>query len=894
MTWMARIRNWLRGVVQRSSLESEMHAEMQFHIESYADDLVRGGMPPEEALRRARMEFGATEARKEECRASLGLRLWDELRADLRYTMRVLRKTPGFTLVAVATLALGIGANSAIFTLVDAMLLRLVPVRDAKDLMQVRMQKDTVFTNPLWEALRDRQDVFSGMATWGNTQFNLSKGGTVQQAQGLWVSGEYFQTLQVQPAVGRLITAQDDRRGCAPIAVLSYSFWQQHYSGAPNVLGSTISLNSHPYEIVGVAARGFYGLEVGSRFDVAAPLCATAYEDTGRSSLDARSMWWLNIVGRKKPRTTSEQVNARLAALAPSVFGAAVPQNWDAEGQKRFLQMHLQATSAATGISSLRRQFQEPLKVLMMVVGIVLLIACANIASLMLARAAAQEKEIAVRLALGASRMRLVRQLLTHALVLSMAGAAAGVFVARSSTALLLRMISTRNEKVFLDVSPDWRMLAFTAAIAVAAGVLLGVLPAIRSTGVPMTGAMRGATATHSERHSPTRKWIVAGQIAMSMVLLVTAGLFLRSFAKLVTLDPGFDRENVLLVSANLRTTSFKTDQHLAMFDAMEERLAALPGVTAAGRAHITPLSNWAWNDSYRPDIPNPPQGNEALTMVDFISPKYFDAMRMRLLSGRPFTASDSKNAPLVGIVNQTFMRKVMRGLDPIGHYLRSELSDGKLGPPILIVGMVADSKYSDLRQENPPTVFFPLSQVTEPEYQDTFVLRAAVPVNSLRSSVEAAIGSISHEIPLSFTTLSEQVNDTIVQDRLLATLSAFFGSIALLLAMIGLYGTVSYRVTLRRAEFGIRMALGAQVRAIVRLVIVEVAFIVAIGVAAGVAISLLATSALQRLLFGLGPRDAATIALAAVVLAAVALVAAYAPARRAARTDPMIALRCE
>ena len=478
--------------------------------------------------------------------------------------------------------------------------------------------------------------------------------------------------------------------------------------------------------------------------------------------------------------------------------------------------------------------------------------------------------------------------------VLSLAGAAAGVFVSQWAAALILKFLSTRNDSVFLDVSTDWRMLAFTIGVAVGTGVILALLPAMRSTGVPLTGAMRGATATQSERHSPMRKWIVAAQIALSMVLLVTAGLFLRSFVKLVTLDPGFDRDNVLLVSANLRPTHLKPEQQIPVFDALEARLATLPGVTALGRANITPLSRMLWNDEYRSDIPNAPVGKDALAMVDFISPSYFDAMRMHLLSGRGFAASDTKTSTLVAIVNQTFARKLMRSVDPIGHYIHNLEPSGQSGKPTLIVGVVADSKYGSLREENPPTVFFPITQVPEPEQQYTYVIRAAVPVNSLRSAVEAAAANINAEIPLQFTTLSEQVNDTIVQDRLLAALSAFFGSLALLLAMIGLYGTVSYRVTLRRAEFGIRMALGARVQAIVRLVIGEVAYIVAVGVAVGIALSLIATTALQKLLFGLGPRDVVTIALSAVLLGAVALAAAYAPARRAAKVDPMIALRCD
>jgi predicted permease len=500
MTWISRARAWARSLVHRSRFEREMQAEVRFHLESYADDLVRSGVPRDEAARRARVEFGSVEWKKDDVRAALGVRLADDLANDVRYAIRVLRKSPGFTFVTIATLALGIGANTAIFTLMDAALLRLIPVHDATRIYQVRRvgpsgpgRLDGVFTYPLYAALRDRQDVFSSIASWGNTTFNLAHGGAVQNAQGLWVSGSYFGTLEMSPAAGRLIGPADDRSGCAAIAVLSHAFWETRYGGSPAAIGSTIQLDSKPFEIVGVTPNGFTGMDVGYAFDVAAPQCATALYDGGRSRLDRRSWWWLAIVGRLAPGVMPEQAAVRLSAMSPEVAAAAVPPDWDVKYKAPFLAAKLVPAPAGGGIGdSVRSSFQRPLTILMAVVGIVLLIACANVASLLLARGAAQSREIGVRLALGAGRARLIRQYLTHALVLSIAGAAAGMLFAHWTTSLLVNAISTEREPLFFELTPDWRVAGFTAAVALLTSIIFGVLPALRTTRGPLTGSVRG------------------------------------------------------------------------------------------------------------------------------------------------------------------------------------------------------------------------------------------------------------------------------------------------------------------------------------------------------------------------------------------------------------------
>ena len=890
----------LRGLRHNSSAERELSEELEAHRTMLVEEGLLRGHSQEEARRWANATLGNSATIQENVREQSGIALVETLWQDVRYALRVMRKSPGFSAVAVVTLSLGIGANTAIFTLVDALMLRVVPVEQPQELYQVRWlrpqggQPATSLTNALWENLRARQDVFSSVASWAEQEFNLALGGAIQRANGMWVSGEYFGMLGIAPALGRLITTADDQAGCAGVAVLSYDFWKRHYGGAPAAIGSALTLDGHPFTIIGVTAPGFYGLKVGSKFEIAAPNCSTRLLDGDRPRLAERSYWWLRVVGRIKPGLTPQQVSARLGSLSPQVWESALPQDWDKDSQNNFRHRTFFSVPAATGLSDLREGFSRPLTVLMAVVAIVLLIACANVAALMLARATAQQREIAVRMAIGASRVRLIRHLLTHAIVLSAAGAVAGLVIAQWGTALLVATLTTRGRGVFLDLSPDWRVLAFTSGVALVTAVLFGILPAFRSTKVPLTAAMHGATAGDGERTSPLRRWIAALQIALSLVLLVTAGLFLRSFTKLVRLDPGFDRQNVLLVRASLRSTDLKSEQYIATFEAIQEKLRALPGVTAIARSRMTPLQGGQWSNLIFVDSGSFGKAHDD-TLLNGVTPGYFAVMRTSLLSGRDFRAQDRAGTQKVAIINQAFAQLCFSGQDPIGHILRISNDDGTQGPPIEVIGVAADAKYNDLREPMKPIVYFSVAQLTAQQSTlNTFELRTTLPLATMRGAVEAAVSDVSREVPLEFYTLAQQVDDTLVQERLLAMLSGFFGAIALLLTMIGLYGTMSYRMSLRRAEFGIRMALGAQVGAILRLVLREVVLVVMAGLAAGTVISFFATSALQKLLYGLGAHDALTLTGAALLLVLVALLAAIAPARRAARIDPMVALRCE
>ena len=829
---------------------------------------------------------------------------------DVRYAFRIFAKTPIITIVAVLSLALGIGANTAIFSLIDTVMLRLLPVQKPEELQQVLTRSakggtpNSSFTNPLWEQVRDQQDVFSGIFAWSPSQFDLAQGGEAHYAQGLYTSGDYFRTLGVRAAAGRLLSENDDKRACAGAAVLSYGFWQEHYGGAPSAIGQLITLDGFAFQVVGVAAPGFFGVDVGQHFDVAVPICTEAIFGGKNSMLDHRSAWWLRVMGRPKPVISSEQLSARLLVLSPQIFGAATPQNWKLDEQRDFTKRTFVTQPGATGLSYVRRQYESPLKVLMGVVGLVLLIACANIASLMLARSAARRKEIAVRLAVGASRWRLIRQLLTECILLSSIGALLGVLFARWGATLLVRFISTTRDKVFLDLSVDTRMMAFTAAIAILTGLLFGVLPAFRSTKVSLASAMKGGQGDETEgrvRFRPGR-WIVASQVALSLVLLVSAGLFVRSFRNLLTLDAGFDRDNVLLVEMDIHNAHIPADQQAAYCEQILARLQAIPGVLSASQSVVTPISGTQWNDDIIVDGPNAPTGDNALAYMNYITPDYLATLRTPLLAGRNFTEHDSAAAPHVAIINETMARTFFGRENPIGKYFRvPQVTPNKppsVSAPIQIVGLMRDAKYTSMREEILSQAFFPIRQMPEGGpgvfVHPRFEVRTAMQPTLLAGAVQDAAAGINKSISLQFNTLSRQVDDSLTRERLLATLSGFFGGLALLLAMIGLYGVLAYIVTQRQKEIGIRMALGAEASSILRLVFRDVALLLLAGIPAGLVIAAFCSRFVQKMLFNLPPRDVVTMAFSAGVLIVVAFFAAYFPARRAAHTDPMGVLRQE
>ncbi|HYL61159.1 MAG TPA: ABC transporter permease [Candidatus Methylomirabilis sp.] len=900
MNLWSRIRSWSRALLRRSRTETDMDAELRSHLESRAEDLIRIGVPRAEALRRARLEFGGLERVKEECRKSRGVTFVESLLQDLRFGLRMLRKSPGFTTVAVLTLALGIGANTAIFSLIDAVMLRMLPVQNPERLVQIRfkslLSQDPMssLTNPIWEQVRDHQDVFSGVFAWSPRTFDLADGGEENDINGIYASGDYFTVLGVRPAAGRLLTTSDDVRGCSGVAVLGYGSWQSRYAGAQSAIGSSIRLNGHYFPIVGVSQRGFSGTDVGRPFDVAIPICAAAI--LGRS-LDMRDAWWLSMIGRLKPGANISQAQARMKVLSAPLFGAVVPQDWSAKSQDIFRKNTFLLNPASTGVfGGIRQQYGQPLKILMLVVGLVLLIACANIASLLLARSAARKKEIVLRLSLGASRARLIRQVLTESILLSAIGAILGVFFARWGSALLVRFVSTNQGQVFLNLKTDARVLAFTIAIAVLCGVLFGVLPALRSTRFEAISAMKeGSAQTAGGRaHSASARWIVAAQVALSLILLIGAGLFIRTFTNLMTLNAGFDPNNVLLTEMNVHSAGLSDPALASLYGQMLAKLQALPGVVSASQCLLYPLSSGdEWN--FEVSVPGykPPNGVEPLVYLNWVTPGYFSTMRTPLLEGRVFAARDSANSTPVVVINQLLANTYFPGQNPIGKHI--QIGGPEIGDkPLEIIGVVQNAKRDSLDQDFLSAAYVPLAQIHSLREDTTFEIRTATTPGALIPAVRDAMASVNKSASLGFSTLKQLADDSVLQEHLMAVLSGFFGGLALLLTAIGLYGVMAYVVTLRTHEIGIRMALGAQKGSILRLVMREAAIVLAAGVAAGLLGSMWITRLARQLLFGLTPDDPSTLAFAVAALVAVALAATYIPARRAMRVDPMVALRYE
>jgi predicted permease len=892
----------------RTRRDNELNEEIQAHLTLAEREEAQSGQSRKQAHSTARRELGNETIVRETTRDVWGWRWLEHFFQDVRYGLRMLRKNPGFTAVAVLTLALGIGANTAIFSLIDTVMLKMLPVQKPEELMVLAItypkatgEPNPELTNPIWEQIRDQQAVFSGVFAWSQARFDLAQGGESHLVNGLEVSGDYFNTLGVHPAAGRLFVSSDDKRGCSGSAVLGFGFWQEHYGGAQNAVGSVLSLSGHPFEVIGVAAPGFYGVDVGTKFDVAIPICTEAIIRGSNSALDVRAAWWIYVVGRLKPGVSPEQVSARLQVTSPQVFAATVPQKWKIESQKNFLSGILVATPAGKGLSEVRRTYDQPLRMLMAVVGLVLLIACANIASLMLARAATRQKEISVRMAIGASRARLIRQLLIECVLLSSAGAALGVLFARWGCAILVRFISSPRNPVFLQISVDSRILGFTAAIAVLTGILFGILPALRSTKVSLSSAMKGGLQDEApgRAHFRPGRWIVAGQVALSLVLVIVAGLFLRSLNNLLTLDTGFDRSNVLMIAANAHNTVISPEARETLWNQAIQRLQNLPGVTSASESVITPISGVGWNSFFHRQTGASPSGRNALANINAVSPEYFATLRSPIIAGRTFNIGDAAGAPLVGVINKTMAYRFFGNADPIGQYVYIEETSGKTGPLIQIIGIVKDTKYRSLRETTPATIFFPVAQLAAQGAQSmaeqpSFEIRTAAPPATIVKPAAEVFASLNGSISLGFRTLEEQVNDSLRQDQLLASLSGFFGGLALLLAVIGLYGVLAYMVTQRRKEIGIRMALGAEKGKILRLIMSDVSILLAAGVAAGVGIALLTTHYLQKMLFNLDARDAKTILVAVALLTSVALLAGYLPARRAASMDPNTILRDE
>jgi predicted permease len=1016
---------------RRERMMEDLEQDIREHIEMETQDNIARGMSPEEARYAALRKFGNVRRVQEDAREVWSFVWLEQLWQDARFALRMLRKSPAFAAVAVLTLAFGIGANTAIFSLIDAVLLRSLPVENPAQLVLLKWsarkapnihgmmsagdcQSDLrggglnptgcSFSEPMFREIA-QANIFSGTAAFANTgRLDLTGNGPASVVNGQLVSGDFFRTMGLRAAVGRLLNASDDTVSAAPVAVLNYGYWQSAFGGSREVIGRTIELNAVPFTIVGVAEQRFTGITPGSDYDVWVPLSNQQKINQQQAMLDPLggqerrndvAFWWLTIVGRLKPGTSVAQAQAmasgmfrnevlhgtvelfpggKMGALPiPMVGGpsmaasarvpgptpmqsgsgnAAIQFRSEVEGgpppraarngkTKFTLNAPLPGTapavasahgtgieaqsapmapstaddnpqltlvSAQTGLTGIRTRYTDPLYVLMLAVGIILLIACANVAGLMLARAAARQKEMAVRLALGAGRARIVRQLLTESVMLSVLGGALGILFAYWGAHAIVSFVSSNQTRPLgFAAGVDVRVLGFTVAISLYTGIIFGVAPAFRSASVNLTPALKEGEGSSAGSGNVGGKWfsignaLVVTQVALAIVVLVGAGLLVRTLQNLRSVDMGFDAHNILIFAIDPTLAGYKADQVNSLYSDLQGRLAETPGVKSASYSMMPLLSNGLMITMFH--WPGMPEDQTAESDALDVGPNFFETLHIPFLAGREFSAADFQlaasnggdkptSAPTPVIVNQAFVQKYLARENPIGKAFGAAAA-GPLGaatPGYEIVGVVRDAKYNDLRREIHPMMYVPHHVGVA-----TFEIRTAADPQALLPAIREVVGQVNAELPLfDVTTQSEQIDRLLFQERLVARLAGFFGVLALVLACIGLYGLLSYEVSRRTREIGIRMALGAQPESVLRLVLLQGIALAIVGAVVGSGVALGVTRYLASMLYEVRASDPLTMIAAAVLLALVALAACYIPARRATRVDPIVALRYE
>lgn len=818
---------------------------------------------------------------------------------DLRYALRILLVSPVFSIAAVVSLALGIGANTAIFQLLDAVRLRTLPVKSPESLVELRVSdmthargnwlRDNALTNTLWEAIRKRQQVFSEIFAWADEPFNISTSQEARIVRGLWVSGNLFEALGIHPILGRVFTSTDDHRGCGLTgAVISYGFWQREFGGNLSVIGRKIMLDKTSVEVIGVAPASFFGLEVGRQFDLALPICAG-----GDERLDSGTTWWLTVMGRLKPGLSLVQAEARFQAISSGIFETTLPVDYPPISVRPYLAMKLITIPASGGRSLLREQYSTTLGLLLAIAGLVLLIACANLTNLLLARASAREREIALRRAIGASRAHLIQQLMTEGLLLAVSGAGAALFLASALSRFLVSFLSSGDTSVFLDVHPDWRVFTFTAILALLTCVLFALAPALRATQASPAYVLKsGRGMTPGSQRFGVRRILVVAQIAVSLVLLVAALLFVRSLRNLTTLEPGFKTRGILLAHVSYGQLDIPPSRLSFVRHELIERVRAIPGVNDAAETASVPINGNAWTNNMWLDASDSGHGREISRSL--VGAQYFRTLGTPLLAGREFDDRDTPTSMNAAIVSEAFARTFSLGPNSVGKKFWIEKTPYVPQSVYEIVGVVKNSKYRDLRQDFLPVAFFPMSQFRQPLLGGTLVIRSGTSLDALTQSIRRVIVDVNPNIQYFFSVFQTQIEESLLRERLMAMLSGLFGVLAVLLATVGLYGVIAYTVARRTNEIGIRIALGAGRGAVVGLILRETGLLLAGGLGAGLLLSLALGRAAGTFLFGLQADDPLTLVTAATTLAIVALTATYLPAHRAASVDPAIALRQE
>ena len=911
---VSRGRAWVSAVAGRERLEFEMKTELDSHLEMLIAEFARKGYEPEEATRRARMTLGGTVTHKEGMRAALGLRWWDEFWADLRFAARLLRKRPGFTAIAVTSLALGIGANTAIFSVAKKVMLDTLPVNKPHELRLLTWVsgherpvppvwgdvlqtpngglQSNGFSYRVMEELRTRSDVIDGAIAFKDVQMTATIDGEPQLVTSEMVSGNVFDVLGVSPLAGRGLTQSDDAGpGRGPVAIISESYWTERFGRSTSAVGETISLNGVPVTIVGVGPAHFNGLQFGVITDVFVPitmqpvLLPRAQRSTV-SLLNNPQSWWVQMLVRLRPGVPEAQAQAALDVALRETAMATLP----ATPALDLLHLHLEPGDR--GLDYVRGQFMQPSFVLLALAGLVLLLACVNLANLLLARAATRQREMSTRLALGAGRARILRQLLTESLLLSGLGGASGLLLGFLGRNLIPRLIEDTLQPSGMRIDFDWRVVAFTLAVSLAAGILFGVAPAWRAMHADSSHSLKGAgTASQGRQKMLLGKGLVLVQIALAAILLVGAGSFVRTLVELSRTPLGFRSDHLLLFQLNPPQARYTEAQVATMYKQLEEKFAAIPGVRSVSMSNIAIIGDGHSGSTFHV-LGAPPDREEVRVQTNTVGSDFFRTMGIPIVRGRAFNASDTATSPKVAVVNRALAKQFFPGQDALGKIFESDPED--IEGPVEIIGICPDTRYADIRSETPATFYVDYRQKPGAGRM-VFEMQTEGEPASVLSAARAAVATLDANLPLTdVRTMQQQVASTTREERMFAELTSGFGLLALVLASVGIYGIMAYAVAGRTSEIGIRMALGAQPRQVRGMILRESTTLTIAGIVVGVSAALLLMRLVKSMLYGIQAGDPLTLAGGVAVLVSVALAASWIPARRAARIQPMEALRHE
>ena len=881
----------LRTLFRRKTVEQELDDELRSHLEDEIQAGIERGLPPEAARQQAVRKLHGAGLYKEQVRDAWRAGLADGIRQDLRYAVRTLLKSPAFATIAILSLALGIGANTAVFSLMDVLLLRPLPVSNPGRLALVKLDEQRYsFSYPLFQQIHDRNSVFSHTFAWDIRNEQTPEGQDLMLVPTVFGSGEFFQGLGVAPQLGRTFGPEDDRPGGGPngpVVVISDGFWSRRFGRNSSVLGQTLPVNGVSAIVIGVMPAGFFGAEVGTAPDLFVPLNTARQTDDQSRCMDSTSCWFLRVMGRLKDPVSAEEAHANLRVLSRPIMEATTSPGMRADRKALYQSRVIHSEPGKSGFTSLRGRVKDPLRVLMALVAIVLLIACANLANLLTARATARSREIAVRLAMGAGRGRVIRQLLTESLLLALAGAAGGFAFSLWSTRVLIAVLSGVDHAIHLDLHPDWRVLLFSSGAAVAAGILFGLAPAFRATRSGIAAAIRerAHNVRGAESASGFGKVMLGVQVGLSVVLLAAAGLFAGTLGRLLNVDPGFAPDRLATVSIINSRPPLQGPALIGALHRIVERARALPGVEGATLVWPRPLTNSGWNDFAvvpgRPDLTE----DQRLTNINVVGTQYVKTVGVTLAAGREFNDGDHAESEKVIMISEGAARRFFPDGSALGRQISVEKNVMRR-----IVGIVADSRYLNLREETPLVAYLPVAQSN----QSGFVaVRSGMSVAALYPMFRHIVHEEVPAMPIgSIVTMRQQIDESLSTERLTAYLSIFIGALALLLTSVGLYGILSYSVQRRTGEIGIRMALGAQRNSVVWLILREAMGHTVAGLAAGIVVVIATSKVVKALLYGVKPNDPATIAAAVGILVLVCIFAASLPARRATRLDPMQALR--